>query len=87
MAIDKKQISQYTLYFIAAMMVALVTIASNLPSKKSISKLWVKYSEVNQRMSTLEAKAEGFNVGHDGVADSIKELKEDIRRLRERIIP
>ncbi len=85
MAIDKKQISQYTLYFIAAMMVAIVTYMSSLPSKKNVGKLWGKFSEVENRISNLEASANGFEVGHTNVEGDIKELKEDFRRLRERI--
>lgn len=85
MAIDKKQISQYTLYFIAAMLIAIVTYMSSLPSKKNVGKLWQKYNEVEKRISAVEAKCTGYDVGHKNVEGDISDLKDDIRRLRERI--
>ena len=86
MAIDKKQISQYTLYVIAALMITAVMLLSNLPSKKTIGRLWQKYAEVEKRVSAIEAKVEGFGVGHDRDTDTIKDLKDEMIRLRERVM-
>lgn len=85
MAIDKKQISQYTLYFIVALMITAVTLLSNLPSKKTIGKLWEKFAECNKRINNIEARMGGFDVGHDNVSEDIKQIREDIRYLREKI--